>query len=394
VVIGIIVLRIVLRLALSNVGGKGGAGQQAPVVPAPVPGAVAVSAPAPVQLDGPIALPAFPDLGPGQEIAPGVVFYEIRLPGGPRPGFGGKLWLYLPSGGHADKSLPCVLITGAGSNLLVGMDLGDGDRPEHLPYVRAGFAVLAFALDGAMPNRQGASDAQIFATARKFLAARAGLVNAHIALEYALAKVQEIDPQRIYVAGHSSAGTLALLFAEQEPRLKGCVAFAPAIDLAQRFGPAASAIRQNGLGDLVDRFSPKTNESKLSCPLFLFHAQDDSNIPISSSQEWAQRLSGMGKTVTFETVPTGNHYDSMIQQGIPRAIGWLQDRAGMARTPAAVAAPAPAPGVAPTPPPASGGFPQPPGAPPRMMPRPPRMGPPPGFGPGQRRPRMRPGANP
>ena len=39
----------------------------------------------------------------------------------------------------------------------------------------------------------------------------------------------------------------------------------------------------------------------------------------------------------YVEVPTGNHYDSMIQQGIPRAIPWLKQLAGMSDSPAATA---------------------------------------------------------
>ena len=53
---------------------------------------------------GPIETPPLPDIGPGREIEPGVMFHEVRLPGGDKPGFAGKLWLYLPSGDHADQS--------------------------------------------------------------------------------------------------------------------------------------------------------------------------------------------------------------------------------------------------------------------------------------------------
>ncbi len=394
----IIALKVGLRVALHQ--GKGDAQQQAAVA---------------VDTKGPIALPAFPDPGPGREIEPGVKFHEIRLPGGNQPGFGGKLWLYLPSDAQGLQSLPCVMITGAGSTLLEGMDLGDGDRPEHLPYVHAGYAVMAFELDGALPDVRSASSSQRSAASRKFLAARAGLVNAHIALEYVLAKVPQVDPQRIFAAGHSSAGTLALLFAEHEPRLKGCVAYAPCIDIGERFGATGVALRLAGLGDLFTKYSPKMNGASLSCPLFLFHALDDSNVPASSSIQWADELKAQGKNVTLETVPTGNHYDSMIQQGIPHAIAWLQAESGAA--PIAQSAPtgpvAPAPASQPPPvangfptgprPPASGanGFPYPPpgnGFPPPpansgpMPPRGPRM--PPGFPP-PRRPRMRPnGGNP
>lgn len=114
------------------------------------------------------------------------------------------------------------------------MDLSAADMAERVPYVEAGFAVLAFELDGALDNPDDC--AQRERTMRAFLAARAGLVNAHIALEYLLTRVPQVNPNQLYAVGHSSPGTLALLFAGHEPRLKGCVAFAPCIDVSQRLG--------------------------------------------------------------------------------------------------------------------------------------------------------------
>jgi dienelactone hydrolase len=289
--------------------------------------------PAPsINRNGPIVPPNFPEPGPGREIEPGIMLHEIvlgpaRPPLGSTPGHSGKLWLYLPTGEHAAKSLPCILITGAGSRLLHGMDLGDGDRPEHLPYVRAGFAVLAFELDGALLNNDNPTNQDMNQSMIRFLAARAGLVNADVALNYALKKVPAIDPSRISAAGHSSAGTLAVLFAEHDSRLKACVAFAPALDLEKRFGPQGVAqLQQLGVGDLAIRYSPKTNEDNLKCPLFLFHARDDSNVPVAESETFAARLQSKGKSVTLDLVPSGDHVDSMLNQGIPRAIAWLNEQ--------------------------------------------------------------------
>ncbi len=279
--------------------------------------------------NGPIRLPRFPDPGPAQEVEPGITFHEIKLgparpPAGSVPGHGGKMWLYLPSGDHPAKSLPCILITGAGSTILTGMDLAAEDRAEHLPYVRAGFAVLAFELDGVPMNKEQPTDQDMGEAMLKFLNARSGLVNAHIALEYVLAKVPSVDPSRISSAGHSSAGTLAVLFAEHEPRLKACVAFAPALDLQERFGAEAVGQFNNlGFGDLAVRYSPKNNEDKLQVPLFLFHAQDDSNISVEMSKAFANDLKAKGKPVTLDIVPSGEHYYSMINEGIPHAITWL-----------------------------------------------------------------------
>ena len=110
----------------------------------------------------------------------------------------------------------------------------------------------------------------------------------------------QVDAKRVYTAGHSSAGVAALLVAEHEPAIKGCAAFAPAIDLAKRFG--AREVRQLqtiGLGDLVVRYSPKNNEAKLNCPVLLFHARDDSNVPVADTEAAAARLKALGKSVTL-----------------------------------------------------------------------------------------------
>lgn len=328
-----------------------------------------------VDRNGPIAVPPLPEPGPGREIMPGVVLHEIRLPGGTKPGFSGKLWLYLPPGDHAAKSLPCVLIAGAGSNLLTGMDLGDGDRPEHIPYVRTGFAVLAFELDGAVHGKPP-SIAELDIAVPKFLAARAGMVNAHIALEYILAKVPQVDPGKVFAVGHSSAGTLAMLFAEHEPRLKGCVAFAPAIDLEKRFGAGSvQKLQQAGIGDLATRYAPKNNESKLSVPLLLFHARDDSNLPYVDTEASAKRLEQMGKAVSLILVASGDHYESMIREGIPSAITWMRQQAGLEPLSAsdlasATASSAPHRGALP-----SAGVPVPGFRPPQARPMPPQLRP-------------------
>ncbi|MFN0021234.1 MAG: alpha/beta hydrolase family protein [Pirellulaceae bacterium] len=273
-----------------------------------------------------VPLPAFPDRGQNrQSLEPGVTREEISF--GARggyyatPGHGGILWIYLPEGQHAPGSLPCILICGAGSTMLEGMSLGDGDVDEHIPYVKAGFAVVAYELDGPGDNDMSprAYDA--------FRKSRAGLVNARNALEYVLAKVPEVNPKQIYSAGHSSAGTMSLLFAEHEPRLAGCIAFAPCTDVPAFITEArALSFSHEGIADFVVQSSPNTHESRLNCPVFLFHAMDDTNVSVLETGDFAERLRQAGKEVKSITVLSGGHYDSMIKQGIPEAIEWLKTK--------------------------------------------------------------------
>jgi acetyl esterase/lipase len=297
------------------------------------PGALPVAGPSPVvsPARGPWRMPDLPELAGGTVIEPRVRFYEVHLPGsgGPgkpaMPGHSGKLWLYLPEGDHAPRSLPCVLIAGAGTNLMTGMDLGDADRPEHLPYARAGFAVLAYELDGMVPDPKPTDDSAFARYIRSFVDAEAGLVNMRVAVAFATTRVPSIDPERLYAAGHSSAATLALLVAENEPRIAACVAYAPVVDLRDVIPPDAQQIVARlvpGAGDLFTRFNPRVRESNLNCPLFLFVALDDDYA--QQDRDFVQRLRSMGKNVTLGTVPSGGHHEPMIRNGIPAAIRWLK----------------------------------------------------------------------
>jgi dienelactone hydrolase len=234
--------------------------------------------------------------------------------------------VYLPPKAGAPRSLPTIFIAPAGSNCLCGKALEEGDTPEHLPWAKAGFAVVAFSLSGPMPD---VPDERAMEKAfSDFQRADAGLVDAKAAMEFAMLRIREIDANRLYAAGHSSAGSFALTFAAREPRIKGVAAFAAAIDLEERFGPAMAQLRRvPGFSSYFAKLDPKSNESKLACPVFLFHAADDDNVPISESENCERRLKQAGKDVTFVRTSRGGHSEAMMDEGIPAAIAWVKAKA-------------------------------------------------------------------
>ena len=65
-----------------------------------------------------------------------------------KPGLHHRLWIYTPRGRHEYHSLGCVFIAPAGAPMYAGNVLDTNDRPEHLPYVQAGYAVVALEIDG------------------------------------------------------------------------------------------------------------------------------------------------------------------------------------------------------------------------------------------------------
>jgi dipeptidyl aminopeptidase/acylaminoacyl peptidase len=263
----------------------------------------------------------FPDLGPSRLIQPGIQFREATLRRGSVPM---RIWYYQPE--KVSGKMALVLIPPAGSTLFVGMGLADGDRAEHYPYAKAGFAVASFEIDGHVPNLESAPDAIVLNGARQFRDAQAGIANAKVTLDFILAKVPEIDPSRIHIAGHSSAATLALLAASQEPRITACAAYAPATDVDARLAPAIPALDRAipGYREFLHFSSPKTHVAELKCPVFLFHAEDDSTIPISQTRQFAALLKKTNPNVTLVTTPKGGHYESMISEGIPKGIEWLR----------------------------------------------------------------------
>lgn len=256
---------------------------------------------------------------------PGVVWKEIRLSGdAAEPATQSKLWVYLPAGNHDPGSLGCVLIGPAGSRMVHGMELTGGDQAEHYPYAQRGFAVVAFEIDGALPNEEPTDD-QFRDAYVEFTSAAAGVVNARAALQYATTELPEVDRDRIFVAGHSSAGTVALLCAAHVKDLAGCVAYAPCSDvegfLSEFVGDFEGVLA--GMRQYMRDGSPMNNVRDHRCPIMIFHAVDDQVVGVSESNRYIGRVKQAGGNITLQLAPRGGHYDAMINEGINKAIAWM-----------------------------------------------------------------------
>ncbi len=257
-------------------------------------------------------------------IVPGVTWKEVPLTGD-GPAGGGKLWVYLPADQHETRSLGCILIGPAGSQLVHGMQLSEGDQAEHYPYAQHGFAVVAFEIDGPLPS-ENPWDAEYRKAYAKFIASAAGVANARAALKYAKTEMPEVDPDRIYVAGHSSAGTTALLCAEHVDGLAGCIAYAPCSDLEGFLADVVGDIDEvlPNVRQYASEGSPLKQLEQLKCPVWLFHAIDDRTVRLEESRRFVARAKAAGHEITLEPAKRGGHYDAMIDEGIDKAIGWMQ----------------------------------------------------------------------
>ena len=288
-------------------------------------------------------LPEFPEIPLFDRLEPSevqVCQFSLTPDEEATAGSGMSFRIYLPATEAAPRSLPCVLIAPAGTNLLSGSDLDELDgfsyHDEALPYAEAGFAAVLYSIDGQdqggeIDGNDGAATVDAMKNAYVgFKNAGAGVVNGRNALELTLARLPMVDPNRIYSAGHSSAGTLSLLLAAHEPRLAGCIAYAPAVDIEDHFADLLSGFEASFLLPGFPRFaedsSPLNHTDSLTAPVFLFFAEDDSLVSPEQAEPFVAQLRATNSDVTVKTVESGGHYQSMIDEGIPAGIEWIQER--------------------------------------------------------------------
>jgi dipeptidyl aminopeptidase/acylaminoacyl peptidase len=275
------------------------------------------AAPPPVVASDAPATPATHD--ETRQLSDGVRVREVVFA---RAGVPMTAWIYRQAA--APRPQPVVVIAAAGTPLFWGMNLADGDRPEHLPWARAGYAVVAYSIDGAVDDPDSESAAVAGVTA--FADAHAGRDNASAALSFALEHEPGLDATRVLAVGHSSAATLALRFGAEDARVRGVVAFNAVTDVPAYIGPRM----MNGIAEAlpaaavaIQDSSPSKHAAALRAkPVLVFHAEDDTSVPIAESERLFAQLSGGHPGTRFERVASGGHYDSMLEQGIPIAVAW------------------------------------------------------------------------
>ena len=242
-----------------------------------------------------------------------------------RPGLSSELSVYEPAGTQHPKSLACVLFSPGGGTLVCGPRASAGDDAVCRSYAKAGLAVVVFHADGEIDVR-GAKAAEIAEASARFFAAQAGLVNARNALEFVLARMPEVDPHRIYVAGNGSAATLALLFAEHERRVAACIAYAPVIDVVARFKRLAPELAENapaGLLTALERTSPSGHAVKLACPVCIVEVEGETKASLDEMRTFVNQLRAAGKLVSVIRA-TGNPR-TMLASATRQTVRWLAD---------------------------------------------------------------------
>lgn len=125
-----------------------------------------------------------------------------------------------------------------------------------------------------------------------------------------LAKQKFVDPKRLYVAGHGSGGTLAMLSAMTSNRFRAAASFTGYVDLnsARREGLSTIRFNQNDQSEIQVR-SPLAYAQSFKCPARLYYASDEFLLA-GPTQRTAQLARAKGQDVTAVAVP-GNTMTSL-----------------------------------------------------------------------------------
>lgn len=149
-------------------------------------------------------------------VPPENVFRRVKYPAGPR-----EFWAYVtPDPADGRKHPAIVWLTGGDTNSIgpVWWPASPDNDQTAAAYRQAGIVMMFPSLRGGNDNpgkREG------------FL----GEVDDVLAAAAFLAAQPYVDPERIYLGGHSTGGTLAMLVAEVSPRFRAVFAFGPVADV-------------------------------------------------------------------------------------------------------------------------------------------------------------------
>jgi dienelactone hydrolase len=139
-----------------------------------------------------------------------------------------------------------------------------------------------------------------------------------------LAKTHGVDPNRIFVCGHSVGGTLAMLAAMTSKRFKGCASFSGSPDQVQwsKGNEELVPFDRNNMTEMSMR-SPLAFPKSFKCPARLYFG--DAELPFKlSTNKLAEKATAAGSDVQAVEVP-GDHFDSLTP-AMRQAIAFFQQQ--------------------------------------------------------------------
>jgi dienelactone hydrolase len=260
---------------------------------------------------------------------PEVMVYHVEFP---RRTHTSRLVVFLPTR-PAKPKLPCVFVAPSATAPLYGQTIDKETMVywNYISYAKAGYAVVAHDVDGYIDEVGRLSEPltpAVINSLKAYKASDAGVLNAKLAIDYAVARIPQIDPNAMYVAGSGSGGTIALLVAATDTRIKGAIAYSPITHLPGKHAALVEMISKSvpGYKEFIDRSSPHNQIEKMKKPMFIFHEDRSTETSLTDTTSFVESVQKNNSSVSFthgqnEGLAAGDYLPNIKQ-----AIEWLDSQ--------------------------------------------------------------------
>ena len=225
-----------------------------------------------------------------------------------------KAWLAGARGQQAQQRLPAVIF------LHGGFEFGAADWDMAVPYWQAGFVVMAPMLRGE--NGQPGTFSFLYDEVDDVLAAA----------DY-LSHEPAVDPEHIYLAGHSAGGTLVLLAIEASDRFRAAAAFDGSPD--QRLLYDGSATKPGNHREVVfdtrdarelEMRSPLAYVASVKSPVRVFFSYEAAPLNQRSSQRFVALAREHG--IDAKAIRVWGSHMSHVARAMPQSIAFFKQTLG------------------------------------------------------------------
>jgi dienelactone hydrolase len=146
-----------------------------------------------------------------------------------------------------------------------------------------------------------------------------------VAAGEALAKTPGVDPNRIYVAGHSAGGTLAMLAAMTSKRFKACASLAGSPDQGKflQYEPVDPPFDPENAREIEMR-SPLAYPKSFKCPVRVYYGDEEGPVASKAARRLADKARAAGLDVQAVEV-RGDHM-AMRDPALKLAVAFFQSK--------------------------------------------------------------------
>jgi hypothetical protein len=209
----------------------------------------------------------------------------------------GKLAAYLSVRPRDGRKHPAIVWILGGTDNSIGATVWNAASPENDQSARA-FRELGIV--SMYPSFRGGNDNP--GVKELFL----GEVDDIISAAEMLAHEDYVDPNRIYLGGHSTGGTLVLLVAESTDRFRAVFSFGPVADI-RGYGVDAFPFDVNDINEIRLR-SPVAWLDSILTPTFVF---EGGKPPTNIASMRALCNANTNRAVHFYLIPSVDHFSSL-----------------------------------------------------------------------------------